>query len=214
MRSCLPDRLAALGYDRVALHGMIGYLFSRHSWYKTIGFQEIRFHDKFKQEGLPDCMGAFVGTCDADIASWIGRRLGQSNSRPTFVYWMTLNSHLPVPVPAQLSSPAPCQASFSVDPGTPLCSWFQLVVNVHRSVSQLALRDLARPTVFVIVGDHAPPFGNLAIRDRFSQTDVPYVILLPRSDRAAWRALEADNRPASGSRAAKQSRPANKSGGL
>jgi len=44
------------------------------------------------------------------------------------------------------------------------------------------MSPLARPTVFVIVGDHAPPFGDPGLRSRFSQTDVPYVVLLPRSD--------------------------------
>ena len=38
-----------------------------------------------------------------------------------------------------------------------------------------------RPTIFIIVGDHAPPFLNASNRDRFSQTVVPYVILSPRN---------------------------------
>jgi len=93
-------------------------------------------------------------------------------------------------------------ADVSLEPNTPLCSWYQLVVNVHRSVAQLATGNLPRPTVFVIVGDHAPPFGDLARRERFSQTDVPYVILLPRSDRNLSKALLAHNAPAPKSAAA------------
>ncbi len=195
LSGCLPSRLAALGYDRIALHGMSGYMFNRAAWYKTLGFQEIWFHDAFKREGLRDCAGAFVGTCDADIAAWIGRRLGEDDGHPYFIHWMTLNSHLPVEVPASLPDGAPCLADFSLEPNTPLCSWYQLVVNVHRSVAQLATENLPRPTVFVIVGDHAPPFGDPARRDRFSQTDVPYVILLPRSDRNLSKTLLTHNAP-------------------
>lgn len=181
LKGCLPDRLAAIGYRPVAVHGMIGFMFSRNRWYKTIGFQETWFHTALKRQGLHDCIGAFVGTCDADIAAWIGRRLDQSASRPYFIHWMTLNSHLPVPVPTPLSNPAPCEASFSVTPGTALCSWYQLIDNVQRSVVQMATGNLQRPTLFVIVGDHMPPFGNLDVRNRFSHSDVPYVVLVPRS---------------------------------
>jgi hypothetical protein len=181
LQGCLPTRLSALGYRPIALHGMSGFLFDRTTWYKTIGFREIRFHDEFKRDGLPDCPGPFPGTCDADIAAWIGRRLQQDGSHPDFIHWMTLNSHLPVLVPSPLSNGAPCEASLSLSQDLPLCSWYQLVANVHRSVADVAVESLARPTIFVIVGDHAPPFGDPRRRNRFSQAVVPYVVLVPRS---------------------------------
>jgi hypothetical protein len=181
LENCLPTRLSALGYRPIALHGMSGFLFDRTTWYKTIGFQEIRFRDEFKREGLPECGGPFPGTCDADIAAWIGQRLQQDDSHPDFIHWMTLNSHLPVLVPSPLPNAAPCEASLSLPQDSPLCSWYQLVANVHRSVADVAMENLARPTIFVIVGDHAPPFGDPQRRNRFSQTVVPYVVLVPRS---------------------------------
>jgi len=193
LQGCLPDRLAAIGYHSVAVHGMNGNLFNRANWYKTIGFQEIWFHDQFKDLGLPDCPGVFIGTCDANIADWIGRRLDEDSPRPYFIHWMTLNSHLPVLVPAPLTNGAPCTSSLSLAPDTPLCSWYQLVANVHRSVAELAAGNLARPTVFAIVGDHAPPFADPAMRDTFSQLQVPYVILLPRAGRSPARATVAHN---------------------
>jgi len=182
LQTCQPTRLGALGYDTIGVHGMSGNMFNRSVWYRTIGFQERWFHEQFKQQGLPDCSGAFIGTCDADIAVWIGRRLREDASRPIFLHWMTLNSHLPVPVPTQLSSPVPCSANLGLQPSS-LCSWYQLVANVHHSVSELALGPLGRPTIFVIVGDHAPPFGDPGPHDRFSQDNVPYVLLFPRAQR-------------------------------
>jgi phosphoglycerol transferase MdoB-like AlkP superfamily enzyme len=182
LAGCVPGRLAALGYDDISVHGMNGHLFRRSAWYKTIGFKEQWFNDQFNQMGLPECEGAFNGTCDADIARWIGRMLEESDPHPRFVHWMTLNSHLPVVVPAPLSGGAPCTADLGLTPGTPLCSWYQLVSNVHQSVSTLAMGKLNRPTVFVIVGDHAPPFNDPASHNRFSQSDVPYLLLLPRTE--------------------------------
>jgi len=135
-----------------------------------------------KQQGLPDCIGAFTGTCDASVAEWIERRLEKREDAPVFVHWMTLNSHLPVPIPSTLSAGAPCLSTLGLAPQTALCSWYQLVANVHQSVARLALGALGRPTVFVIVGDHAPPFVDPALRKRFSRTEVPYILLLPRSE--------------------------------
>jgi phosphoglycerol transferase MdoB-like AlkP superfamily enzyme len=180
LQSCLPDRLAALGYHSISAHGMDGRVFERSLWYKNIGFQESLFRDQFRQQGLPDCVGAFKGTCDAAIAAWIGSRLSSKNVSPDLVYWVTLNSHLPAPIPSGLPDGASCALTQTLAQNADLCSWYQLVANVHTSVTRLAMSNLARPTIFVIVGDHAPPFVNPNLRSQFSPTDVPYVVLLPR----------------------------------
>lgn len=180
LQDCLPGRLTLLGYHSIALHGMDGHMFSRSSWYSSIGFQEQWFRDDLRQQGLPDCAGAFTGTCDAPIAEWIGRRLERREAQPMFVYWMTLNSHLPVPIPSSPLAELPCSLTPMLTENRALCYWFQLVDTVHESVSRLATSDLARPTVFAIVGDHAPPFSNPMLRNQFSSTAVPYVLLVPR----------------------------------
>jgi hypothetical protein len=193
LKNCLPQRLGALGYDRIAIHGFSPHMYLRSVWYPTIGFQEQLFHEQLQEQGLPDCNGVFVGTCDADIATWIGHRLDEDSSRPKFIHWMTLNSHLPAPVPVSLPNAAPCLAAEGLETDSQLCSWYQLVANVHRSVAHLALDPLGRPTVFVIVGDHAPPFGDPSLRDRFSQSVVPYVVLVPRSTHNPSKSLFAHN---------------------
>jgi phosphoglycerol transferase MdoB-like AlkP superfamily enzyme len=35
--------------------------------------------------------------------------------------------------------------------------------------------------VFVLVGDHTPPFVNPNLRNQFSGTVVPYIILIPQN---------------------------------
>jgi phosphoglycerol transferase MdoB-like AlkP superfamily enzyme len=180
LQGCLPNELAAQGYYSMALHGMDGHMFNRSEWYGNIGFQEEWFRGQFRQQGLADCPDVFDGTCDAAIAAFIGRRLEAEDSNPNFVYWVTLNSHLPVPTPVPLPDPVPCSVSSNLSQEAALCSWYQLVSNVHLSVAQLALGNLARPTVFAIVGDHAPPFGTPFLRNQFSGSEVPYVLLVPR----------------------------------
>jgi hypothetical protein len=50
---------------------------------------------------------------------------------------------------------------------------------VHQSVQQAALGTTARPTVFILVGDHAPPFADSQLQADFSSTQVPYAMLTP-----------------------------------
>jgi len=187
LSACLPATLARSDYDTTAIHGMDGPMFDRDRWYPTIGFREIRFHDDFRREGLPDCPGAFNGTCDAAIANWLTQRLSQPSARPHFIHWVTLNSHLPVLVPSPVANGALCAADLDMSPGTALCSWYQLVANVHQSIARTASSPLARPTLFIIVGDHAPPFIDPSTRNRFSGTSVPYILLVPHTKFAGLR---------------------------
>ena len=96
-----------------------------------------------------------------------------------FVHWVTLNSHLPVPSTTR-SSPVPECVSVRIEDEPSLCTWFTRVQIVQESVAKLAMTRGLQPTIFVIVGDHAPPFVQASLRDRFSQTTVPYVILIPK----------------------------------
>lgn len=179
LASCVPQRLSAAGYRTTAVHGMEGHFFNRVTWYRTIGFQETWFHSQLSAIGLPTCAGPFSGTCDSAIADWIGNRLSSPrNSSPQFIYWVTLNSHLPVPTPAPLPHPASCGFSSALAASPALCSWFQLETNVHESVARLAA-SAQRPTIFILVGDHAPPFSSPDLRAQFSAEDVPYIALAP-----------------------------------
>lgn len=189
---CLPGRLHALGYENIALHGYAGEMFYRAAWYRKLGFDRTWFASDLRKAGLPRCEGAFPGVCDGAIAGFIGDMLGgaqtdvrdgQLNARstqPKFIYWVTLNSHLPVPARPDLPADTACTAEPALHASTALCSWFRLVRTVHASVSRVAAQ-VATPTVFILVGDHAPPFARPSLRSRFSQSLVPYVMLTPVS---------------------------------
>jgi hypothetical protein len=178
-QTCLPDDFHERNYRDIAVHGYVGGMFNRKNWYKTIGFDRMWFLPDLRQAGLPICDGAFPGICDGAVAQWIGSTLlPASASQPEFIYWVTLNSHLPVPVvPADGS----CPAGVARGKRKSFCSWFQLIERVHQSVQKLAEGTQGRPTMFVLVGDHMPPFSDPGLRAMFSQTDVPYVILSPKS---------------------------------
>jgi phosphoglycerol transferase MdoB-like AlkP superfamily enzyme len=157
-------------------------MFSRATWYPNLGFDQSWFEPELAREGLPNCRGAFPGICDASIGNWIGRSLlSREQSKPKFIYWVTLNSHIPVPAHPDLPDDGVCAREPMLVNSAPLCSWFRLVRAVHQSVQQAALQETERPTIFIVVGDHAPPFSNPQRRDAFSSTEVPYVMLVPKA---------------------------------
>lgn len=180
LSNCLPMRMKGMGYHSTAIHGFSARMFDRGEWYSRIGFDEAWFRDRLQGQGLPLCPGPFPGICDAAASEWIGERLERESDSPQFIYWVTLNSHLPVPIPNRVKAPPSCLAVSIAEEEPAMCSWYQLVFNVHRSVAELALRSTARPTVFLIVGDHAPPFSSPKLRAQFSDEVVPYVLLTPK----------------------------------
>ena len=182
LKGCLPAKLHAMGYRSMAVHGFSSRMFDRGEWYSRMGFDETWFREQFQQQGLPRCPGPLPGTCDAAISAWIGDQLQRSSDSAQFIYWVTLNSHLPVPIPNLVEAPPPCSSTISTAKNPPLCSWYQLEFNVHRSVAELAKRSTARPTIFVIVGDHAPPFSSSELRSEFSNRVVPYILLMPKTN--------------------------------
>lgn len=181
LKQCLPAKLNREGYTTMAVHGFSSLMFNRKSWYSRFGFQSETFLEDFGRYPLTRCNGAFNGICDADVSKWIGDKLlATEKPSPTYIHWVTLNSHLPIaPLPRDVSR-EDCTAT-EINDETSFCSWFEKSLIVQRSVAQLATQKGLPPTVFVIVGDHAPPFMDETVRSRFSSTDVPYVILLPKA---------------------------------
>ena len=177
--SCWPAQLKREGYRTVAVHGFTPTMYHRETWYSHFGFDQTIFQPQLLRDGGSMCDGAFPGVCDADVARWIGQHALQPSGQAVFVHWVTLSSHLPVPPVTSAGEQQRC-ATDGVAGEEGLCSWFNLILHAHQSVAQLAL-DAKRPTLLVVVGDHAPPFLEARTRGRFSQTRVPYVILMPRS---------------------------------
>jgi hypothetical protein len=190
---CWPARLERDGYRTTAVHGFTPTMFRREEWYRRFGFEESDFLPELVRQGGAMCDGAFPGICDADVARWIeGRLMRPVDQRPAFIHWVTLNSHLPVP---RMDGSLPTEecAAVGIEQQQSLCEWFLLVHRVHDSVARVAMTPGLRPTIFVIVGDHAPPFVREDVRARFSQARVPYVVLMPRSMQTAD--LLAGNKP-------------------
>jgi phosphoglycerol transferase MdoB-like AlkP superfamily enzyme len=180
LQDCLPHRLVALGYRTTAIHGYRGSMFNRLNWYPLAGFEHTWFdRDLLDLLGHSSrCGSTFPGVCDGDIAGLIGRELDASPDARQFIYWMTLNAHLPIFATTDPRAAADCNASAVMRDDEQQCR----LVKLHRLVMQ-ALADMMasrRDTGLVIVGDHAPAFVSGERRHHLSPDHVPHAVIWPR----------------------------------
>ena len=173
---CLPEQFRQLGYQTVAFHGFRGRMFQRRTWYPKLGFEETNFLREMKD--VPRCNGIFFGVCDQAIAGLMEQRLVDktaAHAPPQFLYWMTLNGHLPVDIARAPKQPCPIQADKDV------CAQLAYTEEVLAAVKNLALDPRIGHTAIVVVGDHAPPYISIAQRNLFNDSSVPFVTLIPKA---------------------------------
>lgn len=178
---CLPEQFKDAGFGTYALHGFKSRFFDRESWYPIIGFDQIAFDQTLIARGAGFCDAVFAGACDHDVPRQIGELLRRSPRERNFVYWLTVNSHLPVDPNSDLGTD-PCLL------GTPewredfpmLCRSYQVQkVAADALTAEILSADFPEADV-LIIGDHMPPFFQRGIRSRFDSGKVPYFYLRNR----------------------------------
>ncbi len=175
---CFPAAMAERGYRTVSYHGFSQEMFERDKWYPSIGFQESYFlenlataDDRFSQR----CGSVFSGLCDSDVAKAIRDRLTKNKTERTFLYWLTLNSHIPY-VPKQHGQ-LKCGSEKAEIANRQVCELTELWADVFSNVAAIAEDPALPPTDIVIVGDHPTPLWNRAAAGHFTPHKVPWYLL-------------------------------------
>ena len=176
--SCLPERLHMRGYTTTAVHGFYSGMFERNRWYPRIGFDKMEFGEALIPQFKRECGRAFRGVCDADLPPLIERVAAETKS-PDFIYWLTLNTHIPV-VPGEALTKFGCERPNNGFGLRRVCRMAELWHDVFRSVAQLALDPRIAPAEILVVGDHAPPLWSKKGRAEFEAGKVPWYRLTPR----------------------------------
>ncbi|WP_420131804.1 sulfatase-like hydrolase/transferase [Rhodopseudomonas sp.] len=176
---CLPDRLARRGYRTVAVHGFVGSMFERQQWYPTIGFGQSVFGAELIKATGRTCGESFRGACDADLAALLAASPPAEAGRPRFVYWLTLNSHVPV-APDQARTNFRCGHDGGAFGHADVCRMAELWHDVFNVVAQLARDPSLRKPEILVVGDHAPPLWSKHGRAQFEPGQVAWYRLQPR----------------------------------
>jgi hypothetical protein len=175
--NCIPAQLAAKGYETLAMHSFTPKFFAREKWYPNIGFQKMAFKDDMVTAGSEKCGGVFPGACDRDIPRQISERL-KSAEKPTFLYWLTLNSHLPVPSGLNLNVDNCERVSPLLKAEYPqICRQFAIYDDIFKALAtEIAASDFPEADI-LIVGDHMPPYFDRHHRTQFDPAKVPWLYL-------------------------------------
>jgi hypothetical protein len=192
---CLPNLLSRLGYETVSYHGFNGWFYERTRWYPALGFQRSYFAAELKPLAPPSAMCGtfFKGICDLWIADQVEHELATRSERRKFIYWLTLNSHLPVDSRLASESSFDCAGTETLREEMGPCKLAQIHFQLYSRIARLALNSQVPPTRFIVVGDHMPPFATLSERALYDEDRVPFVELIPRnvseSSASAFRLL-------------------------
>lgn len=173
-QDCLPARLVKIGWSTNGLHGFSGRMFDRYLWWPKIGLEEISFGNSADIQAMPNCGNIFRGACDKDM---VQLAFSQASRPKSFVYLLTLSTHLPVthsPIPTDLAGIC-AMDKLSIESCMHIASLGRLLSNVANEASMQYQRPL-----IAVVGDHAPPFDNKENRGVFKQDKVPSFVLVPK----------------------------------
>jgi hypothetical protein len=174
---CLPARFARLGYQTSSIHAFEASFFDRPSWYPLIGIQQMSWGQDLMRQGVAPCPTVFAGACDRDVPALIGRRI-KAADKPQFVYWLTLNSHLPVEESKQLGTANCRQLGPVLDDDLPMvCRLFAIWGDTSAALAKMLADPDLPPTDVLIVGDHMPPFTLQRARVQFAPDQVPWFYL-------------------------------------
>ncbi|GAB5482570.1 MAG: sulfatase-like hydrolase/transferase [Parasphingorhabdus sp.] len=175
--NCLPAMLAKKGYATHAMHSFKGEFFKRTQWYPNIGFQTREFWPELQERGAEWCGGVFAGACDRQIPSMLAENLKRAK-QPTFLYWLTLNAHLPVPTGLNLNADDCQRVSAELASDFPMiCRQFAIFDDIDKAlVQEITASDFPDADI-LIVGDHMPPYFDRHNRSQFDPERVPWLYL-------------------------------------
>ncbi len=178
--NCLPARLAAAGYETSAVHGFTKNFYERNEWFPNIGFEHLLFAEDLYRPNDKQCGPVFRGLCDSDLATRVQNMLKTAGESPKFVYWLTLNTHLPVnkdEAPGVLG----CENDGGRFGDRSVCDLTEMFLDVIERVTTFATdKDMPKMDV-LIVGDHAPPYWKRHRRAKFVTGEVTWISLRDRS---------------------------------
>lgn len=183
--SCIPALANAAGYQTHALHNYRSSFFMRFSLYPELGFDQLHFMEKIRQSiGQSSyCGKTFRNVCDEHVLRYIRRIKQKNTSEKNLFYWLTISSHVP---PTPLSSEI--EATYCTMPilreAGDLCA---LEYRVEKTLAHIATFLSERAAAgedyaAIVVGDHAPPFLRLALRELYNSSHVPAVLITPKKN--------------------------------
>lgn len=165
---CLPRRLSDLGWSASGFHGFSEDMFERRHWWPLVGITEAVFAESMAPILNRRCGSAFRGMCDEDVIELASKKLELPRS---FVYVLTLNSHLPVE--AHALDPKLEETCTAAQATAGVCQLMATLGTTLGRIRRVVLRDQSLPLSVIVVGDHAAPFTDRAALSSMTPGVVP-----------------------------------------
>ncbi len=180
--SCLPELMKKQGYQTLALHGFNRYFYHRYLWYPSLGFDAVYFRRELREKLAiySKCGISFPGPCSEDVLNGIHKIIQQNPDEKHFVYYLTLNAHLPLGKWVQELASFDCSRNPVIYGNEAVCLLVSIHHHMFEKLANLMENVFYKNSAWIIVGDHAPPFVQLETRKHFSYEEVPYLILWPK----------------------------------
>ncbi len=166
------------GYETFGFHPFTGRMFSRSVWWKNLGIQNLYFRDQYLFENISkvnEVAGEahFPSVKDEKFFDYL---LDKTKTTPKkFVYFLTVNSHLPYNTIGKDNSPT---AQFDIS---------KMAISDHAKYQLIHIKNLLEYfsqkieskdwNKILIVGDHIPPFPTLQDRGFYVDGKVPYLLI-------------------------------------
>ena len=154
-QNCLPNKLKALGYKTMGMHGASSLLYDRLYWYKKAGMDTQVFVEHVPE--VPKCH-AFNGACDTGLMDIIAKEFEKNQNNKFFFYWLTLTNHYPYSQTDLKNSRLDCEKHnlFAGD----ICHNFRLHTQFFDNLGELIKRPEMAGVEVILVGDHMPPIDT------------------------------------------------------
>jgi len=166
---CLPSRLASAGFETISYDAFSGDLFLMRDWYPRIGMKTLNFREEMERDapGVAGrlCGTALVGLCDEEVGKLVHRELATAGGERKFVFWLTLDSHLPYTAPE--NGPLRCGKAEAVIADRIPCDLTEIWSSVFDRVAAIATDPKTAPLDIMVVGDHSTPMWSRAAASHF-----------------------------------------------
>jgi hypothetical protein len=179
-KNCLPNKLKEIGWNSLGFHGFTDKMFDRNLWWPKLGLSEIFFLNSSNtlMTDLERCGNVFKGACDESVLDFA---LKSHSSPKTFIYILTLNTHLPV-VPTYIPNNIE-KICIKNDLSNTSCQHFTSLSKIFKKIKNIITEHGAYSSsplpLVIVVGDHAPPFHSTKDRNDYHPSKVPVYILQP-----------------------------------
>lgn len=176
------DEKKLQGYETFGFHPYTGQMFLRSVWWKNIGIQNLYFKEQYllensTKENLVKGEAYYFPSIKDEI--FFDYVLNKTKKTPKkFVYFLTVNSHIPYNAIGNDHSPTNQFDISKMDISSQAKNQLIHIKNLLEYFSQkIETKDWNK---ILIVGDHMPPFPTNQDRNFYVDEKVPYLLITKR----------------------------------